>query len=186
MADLKNRMINHVKAAKLWLGKAEQSFDQENEIRGDLNLMLAEAELKRARETKAPSEQGNRRAIWLMHGVLASGLAALILFVGLGGLGSKEARPVQASVSSNAGEPLNQIDAAPGASPKEQMASPRVSTESAAAQRAEMTEDGPKIDAARERAADRAPLRAEESQVNMPPAQMQQLMRAAGKSLRGQ
>lgn len=184
MADLKNRMINHVKAAKLWLGKAEQSFDQENKIRGDLNLMLAEAELKRARETKAPGEKGNRRAIWLMHGVLASGLAALVLFAGMGGLVSEEAKPAQAPVSSNAEEALNPIGAAPGAGPKEQAAP--VIEESAPLQRAEMTEEELKIDAARERAANRAPLRAEELQVNMPPAQMQQLMRAAGKSLRGQ
>ena len=41
---------NHIAAAKGWLSQAEKSLDQENDIRGDLNLMLAQAELQSAQE----------------------------------------------------------------------------------------------------------------------------------------
>lgn len=40
----------HITAAKEWLGQAEESIDEENSIRSDLNLMLAQAELQRAKE----------------------------------------------------------------------------------------------------------------------------------------
>lgn len=40
----------HITAAKEWLGQAEESIDEENNIRSDLNLMLAQAELQRAKE----------------------------------------------------------------------------------------------------------------------------------------
>lgn len=40
----------HITAAKDWLGQAEESIDKENDIRSDLNLMLAQAELQRAKE----------------------------------------------------------------------------------------------------------------------------------------
>ncbi|BEU87213.1 hypothetical protein TAMA11512_06770 [Selenomonas sp. TAMA-11512] len=38
----------HIQAAQNWLGKAASSLEAENEIRSDLHLMLAEAELRRA------------------------------------------------------------------------------------------------------------------------------------------
>lgn len=40
----------HITAAKGWLSRAEDSLEQENAIQGDLKLMLAQAELKRAQE----------------------------------------------------------------------------------------------------------------------------------------
>lgn len=40
----------HIIAAKKWLGMAEESIDKDNDIRSDLNLMLAQAELQRAKE----------------------------------------------------------------------------------------------------------------------------------------
>lgn len=40
----------HITAAKEWLGHAEESMDKENGVRSDLSLMLAQAELQRAKE----------------------------------------------------------------------------------------------------------------------------------------
>ena len=51
MAEERERICAHVKAAKDWLGRAESSLEKEEDVRGGLNLMLAEAELQRARET---------------------------------------------------------------------------------------------------------------------------------------
>lgn len=50
MAKVDNMMREHIAAAKKWLGKAETSLNNDNNIRGDIHLMLAEAELKRAKE----------------------------------------------------------------------------------------------------------------------------------------
>lgn len=52
MSDKRKSFKQHVKAAKDWLGEAETSLDKENDLRGDLHLMLAQAELQRAQETK--------------------------------------------------------------------------------------------------------------------------------------
>ena len=40
----------HVRSAKKWLEKAEQSFDNQSTVKGELNLMLAEAEMKNLRK----------------------------------------------------------------------------------------------------------------------------------------
>ena len=50
MAKSDEIMKDHVSAARKWLGKAETSLDNKNSIRGDMHIMLAEAELKCARE----------------------------------------------------------------------------------------------------------------------------------------
>ena len=52
MAEERERICAHVKAAKDWLGRAESSLEKEEDVRGGLNLMLAEAELQRVRETR--------------------------------------------------------------------------------------------------------------------------------------
>ena len=52
MAKNRNTFRHHIRAAREWLGRAENSLDKENDIRGDLNLMLAQAELQRAKESK--------------------------------------------------------------------------------------------------------------------------------------
>ncbi len=48
--DKHKTVRNHIAAAKGWLSQAEESLEQENDIRGDLNLMLAQAELRSAQE----------------------------------------------------------------------------------------------------------------------------------------
>ena len=52
MAEEREKICAHVKAAKDWLGRAESSLEKAEDVRGGLNLMLAEAELQRARETR--------------------------------------------------------------------------------------------------------------------------------------
>lgn len=44
------KIRQHITAAKGWLSRAEDSLEQENAIQGDLKLMLAQAELRRAQE----------------------------------------------------------------------------------------------------------------------------------------
>lgn len=68
------RVGQRVSSAKRWLAKAEEEFSRERPARGELNLMLAEAELKRLKE----SEPAARRS-WLRHG---AALAVAVLVTG--------------------------------------------------------------------------------------------------------
>lgn len=54
-ADDRSRLRLHVRAAREWLGRADESLGRADDVRGDLNLMLAQAELTRAKETERPS-----------------------------------------------------------------------------------------------------------------------------------
>lgn len=49
MKRSQNDTLHRVRAVQSWLEKAEASFDKESEIKGELNLMLAEAEMKNLR-----------------------------------------------------------------------------------------------------------------------------------------
>ena len=86
MAEERERICAHVKAAKDWLGRAESSLEKEEDVRGGLNLMLAEAELQRARETR----KGKRFARFLAP--------ALAVLLALGGVAmQRSAEPTASS-----------------------------------------------------------------------------------------
>ena len=48
----RTKMRDKIRFTKLWLTKAEKSFDDKNDLFGELNLLLAEAELKHLSERK--------------------------------------------------------------------------------------------------------------------------------------
>ena len=50
-------IAKRVRSAKTWLEKAEQSFDNQSDIKGELNLMLAEAEMKNLRKNHAVGQK---------------------------------------------------------------------------------------------------------------------------------
>ncbi|WP_196591350.1 hypothetical protein [Pectinatus frisingensis] len=77
MAKVDKVMKEHVSAAKRWLGKAETSLENKNNIRGDLHIMLAEAELKCAREKM----EKNGRPFWRRH-VIPLAMGGLFLLLG--------------------------------------------------------------------------------------------------------
>ncbi|SHK59757.1 hypothetical protein SAMN05216582_1097 [Selenomonas ruminantium] len=66
---------NHIRAARDWLGKAEDSLAREKDVQGDLKLMLAKAELAQM----DPSPQSRRLSSW------GGRLAALLLAMGIAG-----------------------------------------------------------------------------------------------------
>lgn len=76
MAKSDKYMADHVRSAKVWLEKAEQSFNSQSDIKGELNLMLAEAEMKNLRKKRAA-------AIGVKEIVIA-GMAAIAAIVGIG------------------------------------------------------------------------------------------------------
>ncbi len=73
VADERSRLRRHVRAAREWLGKAEASLDRAEDVQGDLNLMLAQAELTRAKETERPGA----KVVWARR-IAAFSVAALL------------------------------------------------------------------------------------------------------------
>ena len=73
MTDQRGRKTHHIRAARRWLGKAESSLEDRNDIQGDLKLMLARAELSRVEE--APRTARLKR--WVRH--LLPVAAALVI-----------------------------------------------------------------------------------------------------------
>lgn len=71
-----------IKSAKQWLTRAEAHFDQNAATRGELDLLLAEAELRSTREN-LQSQPGRLKLNVVQQGI-AFGLAAVLVAVGVG------------------------------------------------------------------------------------------------------
>lgn len=78
MAQSSRTLFQRIRCIKSSLESAEQSFLDNKDIRGELDLMLAEAELKNLRRKK------DRPWSWNRH-VLAGCMAVLIVMAGAGG-----------------------------------------------------------------------------------------------------
>lgn len=74
MSRMDKTRAEQVQAAKIWLEKAEQSFENQSAIKGELNLMLAEAEMKHLRK-------GKKKRSWRTLSI-----AAVLIICGIGGL----------------------------------------------------------------------------------------------------
>ena len=78
MAQPSNSLFRRIRSVKSSLDNAEQSFLDNKDIRGELDLMLAEAELKNLRQKKDVPWSWNRQ-------VLAASAAMLLILAGVGG-----------------------------------------------------------------------------------------------------
>ena len=70
MEDKRKNLRRHIKAASDWLEQADKSIEREEDLKGDLKLMLAKAELKNA-------EKHNKRPIFTK--ILSFVTAAIIV-----------------------------------------------------------------------------------------------------------
>ena len=181
MTDGRKRFKKHVTAAKEWLGRAEHSLDEKNDIKGDLNLMLAQAEMQRARETKYPKKSH----MWIVR-LTPAVLAAVIVFGGMGLLKEQE-RPVVQPIRTIAEQEASVRDAAAAVVVKETPAvKPQKRIESAEKKMQPIEETSvqqtvPAVVNNREIEPEKVVQK-----VDVPPENMQKLMRAAGKTLRAQ
>ena len=91
----------HITAAKGWLSRAEDSLEQENAIQGDLKLMLAQAELKRAQE-KNDKKLCVRWFKRLAPGALACALALGGIIYAQQSEDSSKAKPINQQLPSGA------------------------------------------------------------------------------------
>lgn len=77
--------LKRVKSVKKWLDKAENSYSNNKDISGELNLMMAQAEMQRLKETH-PHEKAKKWGIRL-----SAMAAAAVLFIGFSNLFSANA-----------------------------------------------------------------------------------------------
>lgn len=68
--------LKRVQSVRKWLEKAEQSFSRQSDVSGELNLMMARAELQRLDETSSARQ---KRKLW-GNRVLAMAVAATLIF----------------------------------------------------------------------------------------------------------
>lgn len=91
MAQLKQHMYQHLRSAKEWLTKAEDAFAKEHNVRAELDLMLAQAELKHATEVNR-SRQWRYKYVILRHGLALT--FAMSMVIAIGGVYWWTTRPV--------------------------------------------------------------------------------------------
>lgn len=189
MADSKNHISRHLKSAKAWLDRAEDSFDKDSDVRGELNLLLAQAELQRVREV-------NRSGRWRWkYPVLKQSLAvSLAVLLAAGGFYWWDRQDVSVEpVPVAASERIVTIDK-PTALETERSLSPVTAASLIPVSAAPARQPVHEPEAAQNSktpvtATTNRPVSTQTSQtkeVRLAPDEMQQLIRAAGKSLRGQ
>ncbi len=172
---------NHIRAARDWLGRAEDSISRENDVQGDLKLMLAQAELAHVRSCP----RSRRLLLWGRR------FAALLVAIGLVAVVWQPAKdpglvdPVVTdnhTVAVSTEQPVGIEDAPTENQPEDKPTSPAV----------EPKESYPSQNSAVTEAAAARPAETETAQVTppqvtepqLPDAAKQQLMQSAGKILR--
>ena len=99
-----------IRATKHWLTRAEKHFDLNAPVRGQLDLLLAEAELRSTRET-VNSHSNWLKLNWSLQ-IIALSLAAVLAVAGIGSVWWYDLQAVEAPVNHTATPPLP-IAAAP-------------------------------------------------------------------------
>lgn len=173
------KTCSKIQATKHWLNRAEQHFDQNASTRGELDLLLAEAELRSTRENLKPASVGVR-TFCLQHG-LPFTLALALVAVGLSGawlLWNRTPATPMAAPALAVSQPIAVQAAQPV--PSEQ---PNTST--APVQKTEETPSAavvPTIPRQEVNSIDKPATR----ETTVSPDEMKRLVRTAGQSLRGQ
>jgi len=80
MGELKSKMVNHVRSAQKWLNRAEQAFESEKNTRGKLDLMLAQAEMQHLHESAVKG-----KSFSLIKQAIAFSVAAVLFSGGISG-----------------------------------------------------------------------------------------------------
>jgi len=186
MARLKQHMHQHLHSAKEWLTKAEDAFDKQHDIRAELDLMLAQAELQHVKETNR-SRQGSYKYALFRHGLALT--LATFMAVTVGGVYWWTTRPVLTVPMPLSGVPVSlPVEVAPKVQETVIPSTPPLAT------RAE-EHSQPVEQVAKEK---ELPRSGEVQQVSQPKQsssqepvilsnnEVQKLVRAAGKTLRGQ
>lgn len=96
MSASREELSKRVKAARQWLEKAEASLGQDAGIRGELNLLLAQAEMQKLRETHKGLLTLTERKYWWELLAFMTALWFLVMGVGNSALAPAENMKPQA------------------------------------------------------------------------------------------
>ena len=169
---------NHIRAAQDWLGRADDSLSQKNDVQGDLKLMLAKAEL--AHVGNCP--RSRRLLLWgrrLMALLVATGIAAVIWQPF-----TKESVPADPAMAENAVTTAAQQSAEPEDYQTARTPEPKYTESDAQPQESypskQETAERPKA----VQAAGETKQAVSAAEPQLPDAAKQQLMQSAGKILR--
>jgi hypothetical protein len=190
MSKGSSHLQTHIRAAQEWLGRADRSLQRQEEVKGDLQLMLARAEMQRAQEVRP----GTKKQYWAYR--LLPLITALFLCGGAGFLYEGrmvqheqviQPRPVSSSAATTAGGSLQ-----PAADGTEGLTTVHISSAVPAQERAAVPERAAVSEQpAAEPASSRLPEAAARPErpaaaASLPSRHMQDLMRSAGDTLRKQ
>ena len=166
MSKGRNELKKHVRAAKEWLGAAEESLDREENVKGDLSVMLARAELQHASEQTSESTG----LVWAKR--IVPFIAAVILATGVWTFfkAPVKEKPVEKLPVVRMDKPVEKTV------PKEDI-SKEITEKQGKNEVAEDTEELRK---------DVSDAPSQEETVKVPTEEMQKLMCTAGQSLRAQ
>ena len=188
MAELKHSTKSRLRSARQWLVRAEQSFEKNRDIRGELDLLLAKAELQHVQENKQ-SKGWRYKSALLRHG-LAFGLAVFIAAAGIGGAAywtmqeREKATPIPLASQEKFNVPAK-METTFSVRPHQPEVSPVPGPAPAAPVQAEALTAPVAATVTRENgSAVRSVPNAQPATVSQ--AEMQRLVREAGKSLRGE
>ena len=187
MAEYKHPLSQRLRTVKNWLTRAEKAIEEEKDIRAELDLMLAQAELEKIRQVNR-QKQGRFRYFILRHGI-ALCAAVCLAAAGWGGvyLYNGQTDEIQslspAFTTMQAQQPAAEERAMPEQAPAVITGVPAAITVKAEPEpvRAPEAKQANVQPEGREAASPVNP-----AQPVMSTQEMQQLVRAAGKSLRGQ
>jgi hypothetical protein len=190
MADFKQQMYRRLRSARQWVTRAEEAFDNNSDIRAELDLMLAQAEIQQAKEANRSHHWRYRYSV-VRHG-LAMGLAMTVAVTGLGGtywwLHRQQDTVPRPSVSQTETVPVPEVKVRvePGVVQSEPVKEirPAESTLQTEPVAPSQSVDSNKMVEYQQKTREQ-PQQADKA-ITLPPAEMQKLVRAAGKSLRGQ
>ena len=179
----KTQLCHRLAAARQWLHQAEESFGKKQEMQGELNLFLAQAELQHVREgRKLPFWLQSR---WGWQGMAMAFAVLLVLSAGAGIFWAKQNETVSAVATTK-----NQVLTTSSNSEKVLATEEQVVFNAAKQQQTDM-ETAPAV-LAKPKAAAITPeeKRTEETSKSakaeaVSPEEMQKALRAAGKALRG-
>lgn len=186
MAHFKKNIVQHLSSAKGWLTKAEEAFDKEKDIRGELDLMLAQAELQHVKEVSR-SKHWRHKYVAIRHGVAL--FCAAVMAVGLGGVYWWTSKPQIVVPVPRAEQASLPVESKIQSSGKDRVLPPVPSVQEEG--NVVRKEVAPPVQAVTVSNVSSQKQKAEPSQQVEPsaaisPDEMQKLVRAAGKSLRGQ
>jgi len=189
MAQLKQNMYQHLRSAKEWLTKAEEAFDKEHDVRAELDLMLAQAELQHVKEANR-SRQWRYKYLAFRHGLAL--VLAMVMVVTVGGVYWWTNKPpllLPVPLVGKAGLPLSvvskvELNVVPTIIPKENnLPLVEKNTDNSVTPLPSKAEVLPLAEQPSRQVERSRPV---EQPVPVSADEMQKLVRAAGKSLRGQ